>query len=79
VNILGKPVKVRAHIRHIGGYSGHADQRQLINFVEEIKNSPREIYLVQGEQLAAHTLKEKIEKTTGIPTHVPRFEQTIEL
>lgn len=79
VNIMGQPVRVKAQIRAIGGYSAHADQRQLINFVDEIKEKPKHVYIVQGEYKASFTLKKKIISQLGVDAHVPKFEETIEI
>lgn len=62
VKILGKYVDVKAHIERIGGYSAHADQRELIlNLAEtpDVKN----VYLVHGDGGQAEILKDEILKT----------------
>ncbi len=44
----------------ISGFSAHADQKDLINFVEGIPDKPQETRLVHGSQLAKQTLANKL-------------------
>ncbi len=52
------PVKARVHT--ISGYSAHADQSDLMRFVEQMPNKPKRIRLVHGEQEAQQVLREKL-------------------
>lgn len=79
VTIDNTPVKVKAHIRAIGGYSAHADQRQLINFIDEIQSPVKKVFIVQGEYEASFALKKKVESRLGIDAHVPIFEEIVHL
>ncbi|MCG6941175.1 MAG: MBL fold metallo-hydrolase, partial [Thiohalocapsa sp.] len=45
----GERYDIRARVHTIGGYSAHADQRNLIDFVTGIPSPPREIRLVHGD------------------------------
>jgi metallo-beta-lactamase family protein len=51
---------IRARVETIGGYSAHADQQGLVNFVKGIKHKPREIRLVHGGKGAKQALKEAL-------------------
>jgi len=51
---------IRARVETIGGYSAHADQQGLVNFVKRIKHKPREIRLVHGGKGAKQALKEAL-------------------
>ncbi|MCR9656171.1 MBL fold metallo-hydrolase [Vibrio parahaemolyticus] len=52
VEIAGKQIIVKAQIHTISGYSAHADQSDLIRFVEGIHPPPKEVYLIHGERVA---------------------------
>src|SRR6476646_7469364 len=56
VNIFGEPVEVKAEIAGLDGYSAHADQRELVEWVEHLKPTPRTIFLVHGDLGPAETL-----------------------
>lgn len=51
---------IRAQIDTIGGYSAHADQKGLVNFVKRMRHWPEEIRLVHGEREAKETLKHQL-------------------
>ena len=73
VKIFGEEIAVNAEIVYIDGYSGHADQKLLMNFIGEFKEKPKKIFLVHGEEEAQNVLKGKIEEEYGIDTEIPSF------
>ncbi|MFC1598487.1 MBL fold metallo-hydrolase RNA specificity domain-containing protein [Patescibacteria group bacterium] len=79
VYVLGEHIKNKAKIKAIGGYSAHADQKQLLNFIGSIKKPLQKVFVVQGEKKAAEALKRKINSKLDIDAEVPKFEQVIEL
>ncbi len=79
VKIFGEDIAVNARIEYIEGYSGHADQEWLMNFVYSFIDKPKHIFLVHGEEEGQLELKEKIEQETGIPTTIPEFGEAYEL
>jgi len=79
VNILGQHIKNKAEIHAIGGYSAHADQKQLLAYVKAIKKPIKNIFIVQGENKPAQALKRKIIKDLELPAEVPKYEQVVEL
>ncbi|MDP6166967.1 MAG: MBL fold metallo-hydrolase RNA specificity domain-containing protein [Gammaproteobacteria bacterium] len=52
---------MKAKIRELPGYSAHAGQRDLINFVKRMHIKPKEIRLVHGESGAKLILQELLE------------------
>ena len=79
VKIFGEEIAVNARIEYIEGYSGHADQEWLLNFVYSFTTPPKHIFLVHGEIEGQEVLKGKIEETTGIKVTIPSFGQSFEL
>ncbi len=74
VKILGEEFAVKARIEYIEGYSGHADQEWLLNFVYSFNSKmPKHIFLVHGEPNAQETLKNKIEENTGIGVTIAKY------
>ncbi len=57
----GERYTIRAGVTTIGGYSAHADQKDLINFVKRMRQWPSEIRLVHGDWDARQALKERYE------------------
>ena len=79
VKIFGEEIAVNARIEYIEGYSGHADQEGLMNFIYSFINKPKNIFLVHGETEAQEVLREKIETETKIPVIIPEFGETYEI
>ena len=80
VKIFGEEIAVNARIEYIEGYSGHADQDGLMNFVYSFRTKkPKNIFLVHGEPEAQDVLKEKIESEIGIPVVIPEFGETYDI
>lgn len=79
VKIFGEEITVNARIEYIEGYSGHADQEWLLNFIYSFITKPKHIFLVHGEEESQNVLKEKIIQTTNIPVTIPDFGETYEL
>lgn len=79
VKIFGEEIAVNARIEYIEGYSGHADQEGLMNFIYSFIQKPKNIFLVHGEENSQEVLKEKIEEEAKIPVIVPSYGETYEL
>ena len=76
VKIFGEEIAVNARIEYIEGYSGHADQEWLLNFVYSFTNPPKHIFLVHGEEDSQKELKRKIESTSETKVTIPNFGET---
>ncbi|HEY2038621.1 MAG TPA: MBL fold metallo-hydrolase, partial [Edaphobacter sp.] len=78
VNIFGEPMRLRAEVDSIGELSGHADQHELLSWMEPTVKSLKKVFLVHGEPLAQAALKEEIEKRYRLEVVCPgrgdRFE-----
>jgi len=73
VKIFGEEIAVNAKIEYIEGYSGHADQEWLLNFIYSFINKPKHIILVHGEKDSQKELKDKILDETKIPVTIPKY------
>lgn len=62
VFIDGKRVNINAGVHTISGYSAHADQNGLINFVKRMRHKPKHIKIVHGDENAKATLAEKYQQ-----------------
>lgn len=76
VKIFGEEIAVNARIEYIEGYSGHADQEWLMNFVYSFLKKPKHIFLVHGEPEGQEILRDKLEEETGIPISIPEFGES---
>ena len=79
VKLFGEEIAVNARIEYIEGYSGHADQEWLLNFIYSFIQKPKTIFLVHGEPEGQIILKQKIQGTTEIPVIIPEYGEQYEL
>ena len=79
VKIFGDEIAVNARIEYIEGYSGHADQEWLMNFIYSFIKKPKHIFLVHGEEESQDVLREKIETEAKLPVTIPEYGETYEL
>lgn len=79
VKIFGDEIAVNARIEYIEGYSGHADQEGLMNFIYSFINKPKKIFLVHGEEESQNIFKAKVEEEAQIPVIIPQWGETYEI
>ncbi|HTR97890.1 MAG TPA: MBL fold metallo-hydrolase [Candidatus Acidoferrales bacterium] len=79
VNVFGEPVRVRAEIAALDGFSAHADQQELLDWVGGFERPPGTIFLVHGEPGPAETLAALLRARTPAQVHVPVKGQEFEL
>ncbi len=56
VDLDGQRYAIRAGIHILGGYSAHADQKDLLHFIARMRSKPRQIRLVHGDVGAKEAL-----------------------
>ena len=71
VNVFGVPVEVRAEVVGLDGFSAHADQGEILDWVAKLAPAPRTIYLVHGEPGAAEALAARLREAAGVEVRVP--------
>lgn len=79
IKMYGNWYQVKAKIYQIDGLSAHADQQELIDWVNQIPTPPKQIYLVHGEEDALWTLKEKLREKINADILVPALNKIIEI
>ena len=77
VTIEDRECKVNLNINAIGGYSAHADQPRLIDWLLHLDNKKlKKIFLVHGEREKAELLSVGIKESLGTETFIPnRFDE----
>lgn len=77
VKILGEEVAVKAEIYNLQGFSGHADQKVLLNWVRNFKKKPTKIFIVHGEAESTQALSKLIEEELNIETVIPNLGDVV--
>ncbi len=75
IKFFGKYYPVKAKIKHIESLSAHADQKELLNWLNSIKNIPEKVYLIHGEPSALEIFKNKIQDTYNWKVSIPKLSQ----
>ena len=78
VDILGEEIAVRASVYTINGFSAHADQAELIEWLSHFKDSP-EVFIVHGEEDVEISFAELVKGKFGFVTHIPKRGEVFEL
>ena len=78
VHILGEEIAVKSSIYTINGFSAHADQAELIEWLSGFKDSP-EVFIVHGEEEVAISFGELVNDRFGFITHIPDKGEVFEL
>jgi len=67
---------VKSRVETLNGFSAHADQKELVEWVLNVKNKPR-IMLVHGELESLDTLSMKLWRDHHVSTEIPYRGQQI--
>jgi metallo-beta-lactamase family protein len=69
---------VKAKVFTIGGFSAHADQNDLLEWVGHFESNPR-VFLVHGEPSASEALAVKIRERLGLDVYIPKWKERLVL
>ena len=81
IRLYNEDVLVKAKIFTIGGFSGHAGQSQILDWVKEFADPRMQVVLLHGEEKAQQTLKGLLAERLGLQVHIPQYleEMTLEV
>jgi metallo-beta-lactamase family protein len=79
VTIHGMQVVVRAQIHTLGGFSAHAGQKDLLDWLSPTVPSNPRVVLTHGEDDARKILGAQVQKRFGLKVSMPRMGEVIEL
>ena len=81
VKIFGENISVRCGVRAIGGYSAHADQTKLREWVEKINDGGKlkKVFAVQGEEGPALAFVQLLRDHLGIDAEAPKRGDIVNL
>jgi Cft2 family RNA processing exonuclease len=86
VKLGGRQRVVRCRIRSISGFSAHADESELLDWLANFARGkspgsagfPRRVFLVHGDPEAQVAIEPKV-KALGFETTIPRWRERVEL
>ena len=65
VRLFGEPIMVGAEIYNLEGFSGHADQKGLLDWLGGFQKEPKHIFLVHGETQSKIDFAAKVKEVFG--------------
>ena len=79
MNLFGEPARRRCEVAALDGFSAHADQGEILDWVGRLEPAPRRIFLVHGDLEPAETLAGKLRERTGATVSIPAPGEEAEL
>ncbi|MDL2267726.1 MBL fold metallo-hydrolase [Desulfovibrio sp. OttesenSCG-928-G15] len=79
ITLLGEPVEVNAKVYTIGGFSAHAGQSQILDWVGAFARPELKIFLVHGEETAQEVLAELMRERFKMHVEIPDYLETLVL
>jgi metallo-beta-lactamase family protein len=79
VRIMKEFVPVRCHVERIGGLSAHADWKEVLRWLEPLKQAPRRVFTTHGEPEAAAAMAAHIRERFGWRVDAPQYGEQVEL
>jgi len=78
IRISGEDIQVNAQIYTINGFSAHADQRGLLDWLGHA-GRPRKVFLVHGDMAAGMDKMRDMIAKTGVDVSCPALHEVVEL
>ena len=79
VPIFGEPMRLRAEVVKLNELSGHADQRELLQWLKPMAGSLKQVFLVHGEPSQQTALAKAIQDQYGLKVEIPSRGQSFDL
>jgi metallo-beta-lactamase family protein len=76
ISIFNDRVDVRAQIKSISGLSAHADQSELLRWLNSCTGKPAQVAVVHGEPESTQFFAEKLNADFGLNAKSPKYKET---
>jgi metallo-beta-lactamase family protein len=79
ISIFGEEIAIAAKIFTIGGFSAHAGQTEIMQWLKTFDGKGTKIILIHGEVRALEKLSSLIHEQLGLEVHVPSYLEELTL
>ncbi len=79
IRIFGEEVDVKCNVVHMNGLSAHADRAELLRWLKNFKEAPKNTFIVHGEPEVSQQFGETIQREFGWNTTVPNYMEAFDL
>ena len=76
IKIYGEDIIIKAQVHTINGFSAHADQNDLINWMGQFKRLDK-VFLIHGERDKQEIFQQEIKKRMNKKAHIVKFAEKI--
>lgn len=76
--IFGEEMAIRAKVYTIGGFSAHADQKELLEWLETLTNKPK-VFITHGEEPVSLQFEHVVQERFALETRVPLMGEEAEI
>ena len=71
IKLFGEPIDVRAEIKELPGFSGHADRDGLLAWIRALTEKPSRVFVVHGEDKVAEGFAGLLRAQEGLDAEAP--------
>ena len=75
IRLFGEEIAVRARVHTLGGFSAHADQKGLLEWLSHFKNPNLQVFVNHGEEKVSMGLSEIIHQKLKFEAAVPQWRE----
>lgn len=75
VRLFGEEIAIKAHIHTLGGFSAHADQKGLLEWLSHFSNPQLEVFVNHGEEKISIALSQVIRQQFHFKTSIPQWRE----
>ena len=79
LRLFNEDVAIAARIFTIGGFSAHAGQTQMLEWIGHLTHPNLQIVLIHGEETAQTAFRDKIVERYGVPVSIPGYMEEMAL
>jgi metallo-beta-lactamase family protein len=79
IKMFGKMIPIRADVTQLQNTSAHADYKEMLDWLGQIKHPPQKVFITHGENQASEALQAKIEEKYHWKCIVPAYRYEEEL
>lgn len=79
IRIFSEDIAIKAKVVTINGFSGHAGQSDILEWLETMRGKPVRIVLVHGESEVQKEFAATIRKQFGFEVHIPEYMEELVL
>jgi metallo-beta-lactamase family protein len=79
VRLFGEEHEVLSRIEKVNGMSAHADRGELLQWLQGLQSAPEKVFVIHGEQTAAHAFAEYVHDRLGWDAQVATYQEEVQL